>query len=44
MWLRGGLSLRAKVLLINLAGIVVLFGFLVVVDSTLDKVRVNGSL
>ena len=44
MWLRGGLSLRAKLLVINLAGIVVLFGFLMVVDGTLDKVRVNGSL
>jgi signal transduction histidine kinase/CheY-like chemotaxis protein len=44
MWLRGGLSLRAKVLLINVAAIVVLFSFLVVIDTTLDRVRVNGPL
>jgi two-component system sensor histidine kinase/response regulator len=44
MRFRGGLSLRAKVLLINVAAIVVLFGFLIVIDTTLDRVRVNGPL
>ena len=41
---RDGLSLRAKVVLINTLAVISLLGLLIAVDVTLERVRVNGSL